>query len=413
MVQRLALVGSGTGGTFAANLLSTKLRERVHAGEVQILLVGEGFRHHFQPANLDVAFKGAHPDDHSRSEMDLLKPEVTFIPDPAERIDLENRRILTVGGDAFDYDQVILATGAEASPGMIPGLAEGSVNFHAGPNTAMKVWDSVRNFKKGRIGVIIAGEPHKCPPSPDAALFLLDEYLRHRGIRNEVELTLLTPHPKPYPADNIAEVVAPLFEKRGIKTEPSFTVESVDPSAKKAYSREGDEYAYDLLIAIPPHRGARVVRESGFGDEEGWIRVDRRRMMVEGHDDAFGVGDATNIPVYKSGVAAYLESKVVAANMAAEILGEEREWEYDGRISSPMELGHRRAIVVSATYQRPTSVQAPSVVNYAMKRGFDAIYWSILSCKWEWVMNAYFGQSSGEAAKGAQQSAPQQSAPQT
>jgi len=398
LVKRLAVVGSGTGGTFAANLLSTKLHERVHAGELEILLVGEGFRHHFQPANLDVAFKGAHPDDHSRSEMDLLKPEVTFIPDPAVRIDLENRKIITIGGDNFDYDQVILATGAEASPGMIPGLAEGSVNFHSSPRTAMKVWDSVKNFKKGRIGVVIAGEPHKCPPSPDAALFLLDEYLRHKGVRGEVELTLLTPNSKAYPADNIAKVVTALFEERGIKTVSSFTVKSVDPSTKRVYSSEGDEYAYDLLIAIPPHRGARVIRESGFGDEEGWIRVDRHLMAVEGHDDAFGVGDATNIPVYKTGVAAYLESKVVAANMAADVEGEEKEWEYNGRISTPMELGHRRAIVVSATYQKPPSDQAPSLLNYAMKRGFDAIYWSILSCKLEWLMNSYFHQAT-EAPK--------------
>ena len=183
MVTRLAIVGSGTGGTFAANFLSTKLRKRVHAGEVQILLVGEGFRHHFRPASLDVAFKGSHPDAESRSEMDLLRPEVTFIPDPAGKIDLENRTIFTVGGDVFDYDHLMVATGAEVSPQMIPGLAEGSVNFHMGPVSATKVWDSVRNFKKGRIGVLIAGVPHKCPPSPNEALFLLDEYLRHRRIR--------------------------------------------------------------------------------------------------------------------------------------------------------------------------------------------------------------------------------------
>ena len=354
-----------------------------------------------------MAFKGAHPDDHSRAEMDLLRPEVTFIPDPAGKVDLDNRKILTVGGDAFEYDQVILATGAEASPAMIPGLAEGSVNFHTGPGSAMKVWDSVRSFKRGRIGVLIAGEPHRCPPSPDAALFLLDEFLTHRGIRDDVELTLLTPHSKPYPADDIAEVVAPLFEKRKIKTLPTFTVDSVDPRAKKAFSREGDEYSYDLLISIPPHRGTKVVRESGFGDEEGWIRVDKKRMIVDGHDDAFGVGDATNVPVYKSGVAAYLESRVVAANMAAEVEGKEKERVYDGRISAPLELGHRRALVVSATYEKPASIHAPSLINYAMKRGFDAIYWSVLSCKWEWMMNVYFGQSTEAVERIASQTVPQ------
>jgi sulfide:quinone oxidoreductase len=405
MVKRVVIVGAGTGGTFAANFLSTKLRERIRAGEAQILLIGEGFRHHFQPASLDVAFKGAHPDAESRSEMDLLKPEVTYIPDPAAKIDLENRTIFTAGNDMFDYDYLVMATGAEVSPQMIPGLAEGSVNFHTGPVNATKVWDSARNFGRGRIGVLIAGVPHKCPPSPDEALFLLDEYFRHKGIRGDVELTLLTPYPKAYPADRIAQVVSPLFEEKGIKVVPFFNVDSVDPSAKKVYSLEGDEYAYDLLIAIPPHRGARVIRESGFGDEEGWIRADRRTMMVKGHDDAFAIGDATDIPISKSGVVAHLESKVVATNIVSEVEGKGMVCEYNGRINSPMEVGGRRAIFVSATYKKPPSDQSPSLVKYAMKRGFGAIYWSALSGRWEWIMDAYLGQTSEEVAKGAPQDA--------
>jgi sulfide:quinone oxidoreductase len=407
LVQRLAIVGSGTGGTVTANLLSTKLRERIRQGEVQILLVGEGFRHHFHPADLDVAFRGSHPDAQSRSEMDLLRPEVTFIPDPAGKIDLESRRISTVGGDVFDYDKVILATGAIGSPQLIPGLAEGSVNFHTGPVNAMKVWDCVRNFKRGRIGVLIAGVPHRCPPAPDEALFLLDEHFRHKGIREDVELTLLTPHSKSYPADRVAEVVSTLFEEKGIKTLPFFSVESVDPSARKVHSVEGDEYAYDLLIAIPPHRGARVIRESGFGDDYGWIRADKRTMKVDGHDDAFGIGDATNIPTYKSGVVAYLESRVVAANIATELEGEEREFEYDGRVNCPMEVGNRRAIFVSATYQKPPSDQSPSLLKYAMKRGFDALYWSAVSGRREWMMRAMLGSTGEQVAKVSRKSSPQ------
>ena len=337
--------------------------------------------------------------------MDLLMPEVTFIPDPAERIDLENRRIFTFGGDVFDYDKVVLATGAVASPQLIPGLAEGSVNFHTGPVNALKVWERVRNFKVGRIGVLIAGVPHRCPPTPDEALFLLDECFRRKGTRIDVELTLLTPYSTSYPADQIARVVSNLFEEKGIKILPFFNVESVDPSTRKVHSSKGDEYDYDLLIAVPPHRGARVVRESGLGDDYGWIRADKCTMTVDGHDDAFGIGDATNIPTYKSGVVAYLESRVVAANIAAAVEGEEREFEYDGRINCSMEVGNRRAIFVSATYQKPPSAQSPSLLKYAMKRGFDALYWSAVSGRREWMMNRMLGPTSETVKKVVSQNA--------
>jgi sulfide:quinone oxidoreductase len=393
MTHRVVVVGGGTGGTLTANLIGTKLRSQVHAGEVTVTLIGDGFRHYFQPANLDVAFKGSPPDRHSRDEMTLVRKEVTFIPTPAEKIDLANRSVRTAAG-SHAYDHLVIATGAEAVPEMIPGLRQGSVNFHTGPFNAEHVWEAVRSFKKGRIGVVIAGVPHKCPPSPDEAMFMLDEHFRRRGIRDDVELTLLTPYPRSYPAPKIAQVIQPLFDDRGIKTVPFFNLESVDPVARKAYSLEGDEFAFDLLIAVPPHRGAMVIRESGIGDEEGWVPADRRNMRLKDYDEAFAIGDATSIPISKSGVVAHLESKVVALNVMQAMDGNTTEYEYNGRINCPMEVGSHRAIFVSATYKDPPSNQAPSLVKYALKRGFGAIYWSALSGGWDWMTDAYFGRTS-------------------
>lgn len=398
MVRRLAIVGSGTGGTFAANMLATRLRGRIRNGDVQVLLVGEGFRHYFQPANLDIAFKGGSPDSYSRDEVDLLRKEVTFIPDPVANVDLENRRISTRGGVDYGYDQLIMATGAEAAPELIPGLKESSVNFHTSPLGAKKVWEAVRNFRKGKIAVVIAGVPHKCPPSPDEAIFLLDEYFRRKGMRNDVELALLTPYPRAYPAVKIAETVGPMFEERGIKLMPFFNIESVDPGTKKVFSLEGDEYSYDLLIAIPPHRGVPLVRESGFGDRDGWIPADRKTMRIKGRDDAFAIGDATDIPISKSGVVAHLQSKAVALSIISELEGSVAEYEYNGRINCPMEVGNRRAMFVSATYESPPEEQSPSLIKYAMKRGFGALYWSALSGRWEWLMDAYFGKTNDIAS---------------
>ena len=76
---------------------------------------------------------------------------------------------------------------------------------------------------------------------------------------------------------------------------PFFNAESVDPAAHKMYSLEGDSIDYDLLIAVPPHRGTNVIKNSGFGDEDGWIPADKGTMRVKGHDDAFAIGDATAI----------------------------------------------------------------------------------------------------------------------
>ena len=124
-------------------------------------------------------------------------------------------------------------------------------------------------------------------------------------------------------------------------------------------------------------------------------------MRIKGHEEAFTIGDATNIPVSKSGVVAHLQSKAVAMSIFSEVEGAAVEYKYNGRINCPMELGDRRAIFVSATYSSPPSDQSPSLMKYAMKRGFGALYWSALSGRWEWMMDAYFGHTSDAVRTGA------------
>ena len=115
----------------------------------------------------------------------------------------------------------------------MPGLDEGSLNFHTDGAAASKIWKTLQNFKAGKVVVAITSVPHKCPPSPNEAAFMLDEFFRKRGNRGSVEIKFLYPYPRAYPAEHISEVVQPMFEKRGIETVPFFAADHVDPGAKK------------------------------------------------------------------------------------------------------------------------------------------------------------------------------------
>ncbi len=46
--------------------------------------------------------------------------------------------------------------------------------------------------------------------------------------------------------------------------------------------------------------------ESGLGDEQGWLPTDRATLQVKGHERIYALGDATDLPVSKSGSAAHL-----------------------------------------------------------------------------------------------------------
>ncbi len=389
----MVVIGSGDGGTFTANLLASALRREIRQGTVSVELLGEHLHHPFQPANLDIAFKGANPDKFVREEDGLLREGVKFAKDPATRIDLDEQSVATKSGRRINYDYLVIATGAVADPSKVPGLAEGSLNFHTGPEDSRRVWEALQSFKGGKVVVAIAGTPHRCPPSPNEAAFMLDEFFRERGIRDKVELRFVTPYPRAYPAEKLSKVVEPLFEEKGIETSTFFNFDSVDPSLHRIYSLEGESLDYDLLIAVPPHHGADVILNSGIGDADGWIPVDKDTMRMKDHGNVFAIGDATAIPVSKSGVVAHLQSVVVAHNMVSEIRGSADFVGYNGRINCPMEVGSRRAIFVSATYTSPPEDQTPSLVKYYEKRSFGLIYWRALNGSLERIFDLFFGQT--------------------
>ena len=392
-MQRVVIVGSGDGGTFTANLLASELRDEIEGGLATVQLVGEHLLHPFQPGNLDIAFKGASPDKYVKDETDLLRKGVEFIQDPAVRIDVDAKAVTTKSGKVLGYDYLVIATGAVADPTKIAGLAEGALNFHTGGLNSRRIWDSLQTFEGGTVVVAIAGTPHKCPPSPNEAAFMLDEFFQKRGMRDKVKIRFLTPYPRPYPAEKISHVVAPMFEQKGIEVTTFFNVDTVDPAQHKIYSLEGEAFDYDLLVAIPPHHGADVIIDSGIGDQDGYVPTDKGTMKVVGQEGVYCIGDATNIPVSKSGVVAHLQSVVVARNIVSEMKNSKELLEYNGRINCPMEVGSHRAIFVSATYASPPVDQTPSRVKYYMKRSFAMIYWRALNGSLERIFDLFFGQT--------------------
>ncbi len=410
-MRRILVLGSGTGGTLTANILANELRERIRNDEVSLILLGEGSDHVFQPANLDVAFKGARPEGGIRDEKSLLDREVKFIPEASIKIDLANRKVALRRGGTLSYDYLVLATGSVASPELIPGLAEGSLNFHTGPHNAVKIWEALQRFRKGKALVLISSIPHKCPPSPNEAAFMLDEYFTKKHVRGDVEIKFLTPYPRAYPSEPVSKVIQPLFEERGIGLIPFFNTDSVDPEMKTVTSLEGEKFDYDLLIAVPPHQGGEVVRNSFIGGRDGWIPTDKKTMVVKDYSEVYALGDATNIPISKSGVVAHLQSGIVAENLLSELDGTGEKLEYGGRINCPMETGNRRATFVSATYTSPPKGQTPSLLKYMMKKSFGTIYWSALKGRWDWLFNFYFGQTSFPAEPSNVDTAPQLTVP--
>lgn len=391
--MNVVIVGGGTGGTLAANLLAKELSSEIHDGKVNVVLVSGSRDHIFQPDYLHIAFKNQDPKEIIRKESSLVRREVKLLEETARSLDLTNQIVTLATGEKIEYEYVVIATGSVPNPTSIPGLAEASLNFHTSPADSQKIWNAIQEFQSGHVVVGIAGVPHKCPPSPNEAAFLIDDYFRSRGIRDKVKITFVTPYPRPYPAETMSKVVEPRFQTREIEVVTFFNVDSVDANKREIYSLEGDTVSYDLLIMVPPHRGADLIISSGIGDKDGWIPTDKNTMRIVGHENAYAIGDATSIPVSKTGVTAHLEAIVAANNILSQIRQRKELYKYNGRINCPFEMGSGRAAFVVGSYDMPVRKIEPSRIRYFMKKAFAKFYWRTLSGNWDWLLNTYFGKT--------------------
>jgi sulfide:quinone oxidoreductase len=369
MPAQVVVLGGGVGGTLTANLLDRRLGRDVH-----VTVVDPTGMHLYQPGFLYAALGKANGRWLARDERTLLRRGVELAVEAATLVEPDQGRVRLAHGGSLAFDYLVLGTGARLVPEEIPGLVEGAHEFYS-LEGALRLREALRGFRGGRVLVGVAGIPYKCPPAPVEFTMMLDRYLRKRGVRDKTELTLLSPLNRAFTIESASKLVQPLMEARGIGLETFFNVERVDPTAGTVASLEGDSATFDLLVLVPPHRGQAVIEASGLGDPGGWIPTDRTTLQHRRHDHIFALGDATDLPISKSGSTAHFEAPVIASRITALLRGTAPKAGYRGRVMCFLETGDGRATALRFDYQHPPVPPAPSRAWHAAKWAFNRLYW--------------------------------------
>jgi sulfide:quinone oxidoreductase len=369
MPARIVVLGGGVGGTLTANLLSKGLGADAH-----VSVVDPTGMHVYQPGFLYVALGQANGRWLARDERTLLRGDVELVVESAERIAPAAGEVHLGHGGRLPYDYLVLATGARLVPEQVPGMVEGAHEFYS-LGGALRLREAIREFQGGRILVGVAGVPYKCPPAPVEFVLMLEDHLRKRGIRDRSEITLLSPLNRAFTIESASKIVQPIMEKRGIGLSTFFNVEEVDPSAHVVTSLEGEKAEYDLLILVPPHRGQPVIDASGLGDAGGWVPTNKLTLEHETAERIFALGDATNLPISKSGSTAHFEAPVAASRIASLIRGTAPKANYGGRVMCFLETGRSRATALRFDYEHPPVPPKPSRLWHWAKWMFNRAYW--------------------------------------
>lgn len=383
----IAIIGGGVGGTVLANLLARELDE----DEARILLIDQSGHHLYQPGWLYIPFNGQDAEHLGRSERVLLRQRIDLEIGVVEQVDVEKRALLITGHagsgshETLRYDYLVFASGARIAPSEVPGLPEAlaanSAHHFYTQEGAERLRQALLEFQGGRIAVAIGGIPYKCPPAPLEFTFLLEEELRKRGLRERTKITYYSPLPRAFSIESVSELVTPLLEERGIEIRNFFNVTEIDHQQRLMRSLEGEADSYDLLVIVPPHRGALIAEQSGLADAQGWLPTDHVTLEVKGQKRLFALGDVTDLPVSKSGAAAHFEASVVAERLAAGVrmrTVNPREGCYDGRVLCFMETGYSQATRIEFDYEHPPVPPKPGWFYHVEKMLFNKAYWYLV-----------------------------------
>jgi sulfide:quinone oxidoreductase len=382
-MKHLLILGHGAGGTMVA----TKIRQELDESHWKITVIDRDWQHHYQPGWLFIPFGIYTLQDCIKPKVDFVTPGINLVLDEVTNIDPVKKQVKTKKG-RYGYDWLLIATGCRVMPGEVEGMLEdwrGNVHDFYTPDGAVALYKKWKYFNKGRIVLNIAEMPIKCPVAPLEFIFMADWFFTVNGVRDHIELELVTPLSGAFTKPMASAVLGKLCEQKNIKITPNFDIAQVNVGKKTIESHKGEEVSYDLLISVPPNFGAQVILDSGLGDPMGYVNTDAYTLKAKDFENIYVIGDATNVPTSKAGAVAHYESDIIVQNLLREIDGEAPKPDYDGHSTCFIVTGFEKASLIDFNYEvepLPGKYPFPGLGPFTLLEESHFNYWGKMLFKW-------------------------------
>lgn len=233
----------------------------------------------------------------------------SLICDELAWVDPDNRVAHTKGEQQFEYDALVLALGAKATPRY----------QHAVTIDAARMDEILHGIIQDVEGDYIKSLAFVAPSRMAWPLPLYELALMTAGraydMNMDVAITLVTPEDSPLAifGQNVSNAVAELLARSNVQTIPSAYAEVHEEG--EVVINPGDRRLHvDRVIALPELYGPSV---RGISlSEHGFLRVDRYGRVLDA-EGVYAAGDCTEFPVKHGGIGSQ-QADVVAQSIAAE-----------------------------------------------------------------------------------------------
>ena len=379
--KEIVILGGGFAGLTALHHLHKNLGSKVN-----IKLIDKRKTSVNRPTLPEVALAGK-PAKHAVFPFSraIHKSEAEFINAAVKKIDSKNQKVYLSTDKAISYDYLLVAMGAVHDYDAIPGFNEYAYSV-CDVNKAKQLWKRMKSFKGGNVvvgsSVSAAGSRVDAPKLAAVCegpvgeiMFMVDQYLRREKLREKSSIRVFSPAEIFFEdvGPKVHEVFGPIIEKHNIEVITNKIIESVSETA--VHFKDGSKLDSDLSIVLPPYTVAPVIKESGLGDEAGYLPTDKQMRHLD-YGNIFAAGDVNAWAIPKLGHIATLQAEIAAKAIAKELGANTEIPEFKPEILCIMNRGGHEATMIYSDYLWGGDIDSTfdSPIAHMMKWGFDAYY---------------------------------------
>jgi len=390
-MKKIVILGAGTAGTMMLN----KLHKLLDRDEWELTIVDQYKTHYYQPGFLFIPFGIYKKQDVIKPKHDFFPPGTNVIFSKIDRVDGEKNKVYLEGGKVLNYDFLIIATGTQTRPEETPGVLgnlwrKDIFDFYT-IEGALALHKKIRDWEGGDLVLCITELPFKCPVAPIEFVCLAEAYFTEKGIRDKVNISLVTPLSGAFTKPVATKMLSELLEDKNINIIPDFYLEKVDNDKKELVSYDDRRIPFDLLTIIPVNMGDDMVERSGLGDDMNYVWTDKYTLQSRDFENIFVLGDASNIPTSKAGSVAHFAAEILTENLMNAIEGRPLTAKFDGHANCYIETGYGKGALIDFNYETeplPGTFPLPGIgpfgllkntkINHYGKMLFRWIYWHML-----------------------------------
>jgi sulfide:quinone oxidoreductase len=349
----ILIVGGGTAGiTVAARL-------RRAARSLDISIIEPSTKHYYQPLWTLVGAGVVDKSMTERDEADVIPRGASWIRAAAVSFEPAEKAVLTSDGARHTYDQLVVCPGIkldwEAVPGLRTGIGKNGVCSNYSFETVDSTWQALRDFSGGTAVFTMPQTAVKCGGAPQKILYLAEDYIRRKGLRNNTRFLYVAPGPTIFGVDKYRYALEKIIATRGIETLFHHHLVEVHGEAREAVvqnvtTKERRTIPFDLLHVTPPMCAPDFIRLSPLADNAGWVEVDKFTLQHTRFPDIFALGDASSLPTGRTGAAIRKQAPILVKNLLSHRAGLPPSARYNGYTSCPIITRRGRMLLAEFDY---------------------------------------------------------------